>query len=264
MLATAGLFAAALLAMGSVKVFDTLSSGRDPVAPPVVIRFVPPAAPPARATPPTARRPAPTPRATAPAAVPTTIAAPDPAIPVVTPVVPPAPVRDSGAAAAPTIDATARPSIHGLITTRVVPTFPDAAPRRAAAPISRAGVTSPSGTLTVAGRDSIVTDKMKGIVAEALSRPMTKDEKAAVAANSEPGRALPGTRAAGDAPLVNGGSARRVPIASVSVPLPLFTRSPSPIETREQRELRQRLQDRAIFLRDSVRKDSIEKARIRP
>lgn len=107
-----------------------------------------------------------------------------------------------------------------------------------------------------------MTEKMKGVVAEALSRPPNADEKAQIAAQSEPGRALPGTRAAGDAPLMNGGSATRIPLGSFT--LPLFTRSPSPIETREQRELRQRLQDRAIFLRDSVRKDSLEKARIRP
>jgi hypothetical protein len=247
--------------MGSVRVLDTLSSEREPVAAPVLIQFTPPASVPVPPTPRAARRTTPKASATTPpVAVPTTIAAPDPAI-AVTPAVPAAPARDSGATA-PAIDATARPSILGLITTRVVPSYPDAAPRRAGAAISRAGVTSPSGTLTVVGRDSIMTEKMKGVVAEALSRPMTKEEKAEVAANSEPGRALPGTRAAGDAPLMNGGANVRIPLGSFT--LPLFTRKPSPVETREQRELRLRLQDRAIFLRDSLRKDSLEKARIRP
>jgi hypothetical protein len=61
---------------------------------------------------------------------------------------------------------------------------------------------------------------------------------------------------------MNAGAGRRIPLGSFT--LPLFSRKPLPVETREQRELRLRLQDRAIFLRDSLRKDSLEKARIRP
>ena len=117
-------------------------------------------------------------------------------------------------------------------------------------------------SLTVAQMDSIATVKMKAIMAMIANDKTTEAEAKQLGGQMEPGRALPGTRAAGDAPLMNGGAAVRVPLGSFT--LPLFTRSPSPIETAEQRELRLRLQDRAIFLRDSLRADSIAKARIRP
>jgi hypothetical protein len=115
--------------------------------------------------------------------------------------------------------------------------------------------------LTVAERDSIATVKMARLAA-ALKAPFTDGERRASAAAAEPGAALPGSRAAGDAPLMNGGSSVRIPIASISAPI--FTRKPLPVESTEDRLRRKRLEDRAALVRDSLRADSIAKARIRP
>ena len=260
-LATTILFAIAFLAMRTVRMVPSFSTTRDEVAPPTIIHFDPPppkVVPKPRVEPAPPRAKSATPTTVGPTVAPTTVPSVI-ASPVAVPVpatVPP--TRDSSNAA--TRDAPAR-RITDLLPTREIPTFPKSAPRTSAAPIAPAGVTEHMKELTVAERDSIVTAQMARLLAE-LKRPYTDAERSAAAAHAEPGRALPGTRAAGDAPLMNGGSTVRIPIASISAPI--FTRKPLPVESTEDRLRRLRLQDRALFVRDSIRADSLAKARIRP
>ena len=260
--ATTILFAIALLAMRTVRMASLFPTTRDDVAPPTIIHFDPP---PPKVVPKPRVEPAP-PRAksvavpvsptVAPTTVPNVIAPP---VTVPLPATVP-PTRDSSNVTKR--DAPAR-RITDLLPTREIPTFPKSAPRTSPAPIAPAGVTEHRAELSVAERDSIATVQMARLAA-ALKAPFTKDERRASAAAAEPGAPLPGTRAAGDSPLMNGGSSNRVPIASVSIPLPLFTRKPLPVESTEDRLRRLRLQDRVLFVRDSIRADSIAKARIRP
>jgi len=262
-LATTILFAIALLAMRTVRMGPLFTTTRDEVAPPTIIHFEPPppkVVPKPRVEPAPPRAKSAAPATAGPIVAPTTVptvVAPPVAVPLPATV---PPTRDSSNATSP--NAPAR-RITDLLPTREIPTFPKSAPRTSPAPIAPAGVTEHMKELTVAERDSIATVQMARLAAE-LKRPFTKDERHASAAAAEPGAPLPGTRAAGDSPLMNGGSSVRVPIASVSIPLPLFTRKPLPVESTEERLRRQRLQDRALALRDSLRADSIAKARIRP
>jgi hypothetical protein len=260
-LATTILFALAMLAMRTVRMAPLFSTTREEVAPPTIIHFDPPppkVAPKPRVEPAPARAKPAVPSNVAPSVTPTTI----PSVmapPVVVPIpVTSTPARDSANAAS---NAAPARRITDLLPTRDIPTFPASAPRTSPAPIAPAGVTSHMKPLTVAERDSIATVQMARLAAE-LKRPYTEAERRTASAHAEPGAPLPGTRAAGDAPLMNGGANVRIPIASISAPL--FTRSPSPVESTEERLRRERLHDRALFLRDSLRADSIAKARIRP
>jgi hypothetical protein len=256
-LATTILFAIALLAMRTVRIGPLFTTTRDDVAPPTIIHFEPPPPkvipkPRVEPAPARAKSAAPVGPIVAPTTVPTVIAPP---VAVPLPATVP-PVRDSS-------NATSRGAptrrITDLLPTREIPTFPKSAPRTSAG--APAGVTEHMKELTVAERDSIATVKMARLAA-ALNAPFTDAERKTAAAHAEPGAPLPGSRAAGDAPLMNGGSSVRIPIASISAPI--FTRKPLPVESTEDRLRRKRLEDRAALVRDSLRADSIAKARIRP
>jgi hypothetical protein len=253
------MFAAAFIAMRTVRLFPVFSSPSEDVAAPTIIRFEPQIPkPPPKPVPVPIPEPALTPP---PAAAGVSIAPP-----VVAPIV--ALPGDSASGAA-------RRRITDRLTMRDVPDIPVGAVNTRGAFIDRAAVTSRFEPLTVAERDSVANMKMAAL-AIMLKRPFTKEERAAVAANAEPGKGLPNTRAGSDGkvvPLMNGGVAVGMTADQIlggSFPLPLFSSGPSPAERKRNaaidsvnRIILFRLHDRARVLRDSLRADSLAK-RIRP
>lgn len=252
------MFAAAFIAMRSVRLFPVFSSPADEVTAPTIIRFEPP--PISKPRPPKA-----VPRAetanqavTTPTVVPTVIAPPS-AVTVAPPVT--APPTDSGSRGRST-DSPTTPG--GLIPRVVVPN-----PR--SVPAERVGVNVPFRPVTDAQHDSI-----NAAWAEVLRRPLTKEEKDSITRVHEPGRGLPNTRAGSDGkvvPLMNGGVSGGMTAGQIlggSFSLPLLSRGPSPAERKRNaaadsvnRLILFRLQERARALRDSLRADSLAK-RIRP
>jgi hypothetical protein len=250
--------------MRTVRIMN-LPSFRDAVTAPTMVRLEPPVPIRVPRAPEQAKTRPPT-TIIAPTVIPPPVVAlPDVTRPTVVaaPVAPVSVADSSTVGTDPNAPAATGRRITDLISTRVIPTFPARAPSVAGAPMAPAGVTVHSTPLSVAQRDSIITAKLAG-AADWMSdkyKP-TEEQIKQRATQVEPGRALPGTRAAGEAPLMNGGSAVRIPILTISAPF--LTRKPVPPEPLEIRLLRERLADRAIFLRDSLRADSIAKSRIRP
>jgi hypothetical protein len=252
------MFAAAFIAMRSVRLLPVFSSPAEEVVTPAIIRFEPPAP---KAIPKPEPRPttaAPGPAFVPPVTVPTGVA---PAITTPAPITG-APVDTS---------AGARRRITDLLPTE--PGLKPPAPRTSVrgAPIATAGVTAPFRPLSEAERDSIDAVRARAL-AEALKRPMTKEELEAVARNAEPGRGLPNTREGSKGkvvPLMNGG-------VSIAHYRTIATFGGMSAEERKRnasidsvnRLILYRLQDRARLLRDSLRADSLRHdsiaKRIRP
>lgn len=259
LLATAAMFAAAFLAMHTVRLFPVFSSPPDPVAAPVIIHFEPPPPPNPVARPqPTVA--APTPRVAAPVIPPVGI--PTGIAPATT--APITAVSPDSASGAPSRRITDLSPTSGL-----TPPKPIENPRGAV--MAPAGVTAPFRPLSPAEKDSIEAVRAARL-AEAMRKPMTKEEKEGVRDNMEPGRAPRNTRAGSDGkvvPLLNGGYAVAVPILSISV-------GGKSAEERKReaaidsvnRTILARLQDRAHLRRDSLRADSLRRdslaKRIRP
>jgi len=105
---------------------------------------------------------------------------------------------------------------------------------------------------------------MAALLALVAKDKTTEAEAKELSMKREPGRSLPNSRAYNDgkhAPLMNG----HVSVAYVATAsVPFLAGQPVPVESAEERARRWRLQDRALFLRDSLRADSVAKARIRP
>jgi hypothetical protein len=259
------MFAAAFIAMRSVRLLPVFSSPAEEISAPTIIRFEPPPPKPI-ATPrprPAVRAPAP-PSVVAPATVPSAIAPP---VTAAAPVG--APPADSSASA-PTRRITDLLPVEPALK-------PPAAPTNVrGAPVATAGFTAPFRALSEAERDSI--GAIQGArLAEALRRPPTKDELEAIRNNIEPGRAPRNTREGSDGkvvPLMNGGVSVGVPIWSMKTGF-LGGKGPSPEERKRNaaidsanRLILYRLQDRARLLRDSLRADSLRRdsiaKRIRP
>jgi hypothetical protein len=119
-----------------------------------------------------------------------------------------------------------------------------------------------SRSLSVAARDSIATIKMGALLALVAKDKTTEAEAKQLARQREPGRSLPNSRAYNDGkhvPLMSG----HVSVAYVATVSGAGSRL-VPTESAEARARRWRLQDRALFLRDSLRADSVAKARIQP
>jgi len=261
------MFAAAFIAMRSVRLLPVFSSPAEEISAPTIIRFEPPPPKPIPAprTRPVTSAPAPTPSViVAPATVPSSVAPPVTAAAPVT-----APPADSSAGAP-------KRRITDLLP--VEPALkPPAAPTNVrGAPIGTAGFTAPFRALSEAERDSI--GAVQGArLAEALRRPPTKDELEAIRHNIEPGRAPRNTREGSDGkvvPLMNGGVSVAIPIWSMKTAF-LGGKGPSPEERKRNaaidsanRLILYRLQDRARLLRDSLRADSLRRdsiaKRIRP
>jgi hypothetical protein len=132
--------------------------------------------------------------------------------------------------------------------------------------MGRAGVTATFRPLSDAEHDSAAA-AWAATLAEALRRPLTKEEKDSLQRIREPGRGLANTRAGSDGkvvPLMNGG-------VSVAHYRTIATFGGMSAEERKRnasidsvnRLILYRLQDRARLLRDSLRADSLAK-RIRP
>jgi hypothetical protein len=254
---TVALFAAAFVAMRTVRIGPQFPTSPAQIAQPrVVIHLAPP--PPKLAPSPRIERPRPRRAPTSPTTA--AVVEPDPARnDAVVPRLPAAPVRDSATSVAH--DAPKR-SITDLISTRDIPIFAPSSPRTSPAPIAPAGVTANSRSLSVAARDSIATAKMGALLALAAKDKTTEAEAKELARQREPGRSLPNNRAYNDGkhvPLMNG----HVSVAYVTTVSGAGSRR-VPVESAEARARRWRLQDRVLFLRDSTRADSVAKARIRP
>ena len=259
-LATMAMFAAAFIAMRSVRLLPVFSSPAEEVSAPTIIRFEPPPPKPIP-TPrprPATRAPAP-PSVSAPANVPSSIAPP---VTAVAPVA--APPADSSATAP-------KRRITDLLP--VEPALKPPAPLAnvRGAPVATAGVTAPFRPLSEAERDSIDAVRAHAL-AEALKRPMTKEELEAVARNAEPGRGLPNTREGSNGkvvPLMNGGVsvAHYRTIATFGGKSAAERKREAEIDS-VNRLILYRLQDRARLLRDSLRADSLRRdsiaKRIRP
>jgi hypothetical protein len=253
------MFAAAFIAMRSVRMFPSFSSPAEAVPAPTIIRFEPPAPKPIPKAIPRATTAAPNPApVVAPATVPTGVA---PAIP-----------QPAAGVAAPADSATTSRSRIGDIPALpkgLTPPAPITDARGAV--INRAGVVAPFRPLSDAERDSISDVMMRAMMAE-VHRPLTKEEREAMRDRIEPGRAPRNSRAGSDGkvvPLMNGGYSVAVPILSFSVG------GKSAAERKREaaidsvnRTILFRLQERAHLLRDSVRADSLRRdslaKRIRP
>jgi hypothetical protein len=119
-----------------------------------------------------------------------------------------------------------------------------------------------SRPLSVAARDSIATAKMGALLTLVAKDKTTEAEAKELARQREPGQSLPNSRAYKDGkhvPLMNG----HVSVAYVATASGGGGMS-APVESAAARARRWRLQDRALFLRDSLRADSVAKARIQP
>ena len=259
------MFAAAFIAMRSVRLLPVFSSPAEEIPAPTIIRFEPPAPKPI----PTAR-----PRVTTAAPAPSTVVAP---VTVPSSVAPPA--TAAAPVGAPPADSSASTSTRRI--TDLLPVEPALKPPAAptnvrGAPVATAGVTATFRPLSDAERDSI--GAVQGArLAEALRRPPTKDELESIRHNIEPGRAPRNTREGSDGkvvPLMNGGVSVAIPIWSMQTGF-LGGKGPSPAERKRNaaidsanRLILYRLQDRARLLRDSLRADSLRRdsiaKRIRP
>jgi hypothetical protein len=255
LIATIAMFAAAFIAMRSVRLFPVFSSPAEEISPPTIIRFEPPTSKPIpkpEARPTTVRSAPPT--LVAPTTVPTAVAPP-----ITTPAPITAPPPDSAPGG--------RRRITDLLPTEpgLKPPAPLANVR--GAPIATAGVTAPFRPFSEAERDSIDAARARAY-AEALRRPFTKEEKEAVERQAEPGKGLKNTREGSDGkvvPLMNGGvSVAMKPMLSISVGgKSAAERKREAAIDSANRVILYRLQDRARLLRDSLRADSLAK-RIRP
>jgi hypothetical protein len=258
LLATMALFAAAFIAMRSVRLLPVFSSPAEEVVTPTIIRFEPP--PIAKPRPPKAApRAAPANQpVTTPTVVPTVIA-PTSEVMVAPPIA--GPPTDSGSRGR----SSDLPTTFGGLIPRVV------LPNPRTVPAERVGVNLPFQGLTDAQHDSA-----KAFWAEIARRPLTKEEKDSITRVHEPGRGLPNTRAGSDGkavPLMNGGVSVGMASGQTlggSFSLPLFSRGPSAAQRKRNeaadsvnRLILYRLQERARALRDSLRADSLAK-RIRP
>jgi hypothetical protein len=257
------MFAAAFIAMRSVRMLPVFLSPAEEIAPPTIIRFELPAPKPL---------PKPVPRATAATPAPTTVVAPT-AVPTS---VAPVAAQPAAVVAAPADSAaTPRSRIGDIpeLSRGLIPPPVIAQPRGAA--IDRAAVVAPFRPLSAAERDSIYDVMMRAMMAE-VHRPLTKEEKETLTRMTEPGRGMANTRAGSDGkvvPLMNGGVSSAVTggqMVGGSFALPLFSKGPSPAQRKRDaaidstnRLILYRLQERARLLRDSLRADSLAK-RIRP
>jgi hypothetical protein len=252
------MFAAAFLAMRTVRLLPVFSSPAE-VAPPTIIRFEPPAP-----------RPIPKPQPRVTTATPSTTVAPT-SVPIGI-----APANTAATAApvsaAPPDSSVGAPKSRITDIPPVSPLKPPAAIENArGAVMGTAGVTGIFRPLTDAERDSIANVMMARMMAE-VKRPLTKDEKKALKDLTEPGHGMENTRAGSDGkvvPLMNGGvSVAKVPLIS----LPVGGKSAAERKREAtidstNRAILYRLQDRARLLRDSLRADSLRRdslKRIRP
>jgi hypothetical protein len=260
LIATTALFAAAFLAMRTVRLFPVSSSIPEEVSAPTIIRFEPPAP---------KQIPVPRPRPTT-----TTTTAPSPAAPTAVPSSLAPSVTAGVPAPAPPTDTSANAQSRRItdllpVEPALKPPAPITAARGAA--MGTAGVTSTFRPLTEAERDSIDAVRARNL-ADALRRPLTKEEKEAVARQTEPGRGMANTREGSNGkvvPLMNGGVSVAYPVMSIAVG------GKSAAERKREaaidsvnRVILARLQDRARLLRDSLRADSLRRdslaKRIRP
>lgn len=250
---TAALFIAAIVAMTTVRTagFEN-SRRRDQTA---VVRLTFPT-PPAKPVP-RARRVEPPAKPTVP---------PPPIMPAIPPIVTPEPrAHGPPARREPVIDTSAAATTATPQNTSSLrppaPRGPGGGAGAAGAGMAPAGVTTHTGVLSSAARDSIAARKLAGIPAGAWTRPLSKEELAEVRAQREPGLS-PTARAArlpGEpvyAPLMNGGYT--VAITAKSFSLRRDRTKEIAIDNDNQLRLR-RLQDRLLLRQDSIRADSLRR-----